>query len=245
MNAPALRTRSVGEILDLAFQLYRGRWAAMTTATAILVLPVIVLQAMIPLVGMMILNLLLGLFYLAASGAVVVIASETYMGRDVTPLAAVGRVLRRFFSVWGAAFMQGIIVGIGFLLLIVPGIFFAAWTFAMQQAVMIEGMNTSDSFERSKELAEDHVLHVLMTGVMTFVIGYFAVIGISMAAGMFITDVRGLLLFQNVVHILINPLPAVVGTVLYYDLRIRKEAFDVSVATDRLGPVPPAAVPAL
>lgn len=245
MTTPALRARSVGEILDMAFQIYRSRWAAMATATAVLVSPVLVLQALMPLEGAVFLEFLLGLFYLAASGAVVVIASETYMGRDVAPLVAVRMVLRRFFSVWGAAFMQGLIVGFGFLLLIVPGIIFSAWTFVMQQAVMIEGAHAGDSFERSKQLAEDYLGHILLTGVLAWVIGFFAVMGVGIALEMVVTDARTLMLLGNMARIAINPLAAVVGTVLYYDLRIRKEAFDVSVAMDRLAELPAEPVPAL
>jgi hypothetical protein len=246
MTTPVLRARSVGEILDMAFQIYRSRWAAMATATAVLVFPVLALQAVMPLTGALILNVLLGLFYMAASGAVVVIASEAYLGREVAPLAAVGMVLRRFFSVWGAAFLQSLIIGFGFLLLIIPGIIFAAWAFGMQQAVMIEGADASESFERSKDLAEDYVLHILLTSVLTFVIGYLAVTGLSIALQQVTDDVRMLLLGTNLARIAINPLAAVVGTVLYYDLRIRKEAFDVAVATERLADSAPAQpVPAM
>jgi hypothetical protein len=228
----------VGEILDMAFQIYRSRWAAMATATAVLVLPVLALQAVLPLTGALLLNFFIELFYLAASGAVVVIASEAYMGREVEPLIAVRQVLRRFLSVWGAAFMQGLIVGIGFLLLIIPGIIFSAWTFGMQQAVMIEGANTSDSFERSKQLAEDYVMHVLMTVVLAWIIAYMAVAGLNAAFVLTVDSVRLQMVFTNLARVAINPLAAVVGTVLYYDLRIRKEAFDVAVATERLGDVP-------
>jgi hypothetical protein len=245
MTPPLFRRRSVGEILDMAFQIYRARWAAMATATAVLIFPVLALQAVLPLEGAFLLNLLLGLFYMAASGAVVVIASEAYMGRTVAPMTAVRMVLRRFFSIWGAAFLQGLIVGIGFLLLIVPGIIFSAWTLVMPQAVMIEGANASDSFERSKALAEDHVMHVLLTGVMAWVIGFMAVMAVNTTLAMFLPDARFLLIAGNLVRVAINPLAAVVGTVLYYDLRIRKEAFDVVMAAERLGEVPGQPVPAL
>lgn len=245
MTAPLLRPRSVGEILDMAFQIYRARWVSMALATAVVVFPVIALQAVMPLVGALILNLLLGLFYLTASGAVVVIASETYMGREIGPMTAVRMAFRRFFSLWGVAFMQGLIVGIGFLLLIIPGIIFSAWTLVMPQAVMIEGADTSDSFERAKGLAEDHVVHVLLTGVMAWVISFLAVITVNTTLTGVVSDAHVLLVLTNAVRAVINPLAAVVGTVLYYDLRIRTEAFDVKVATDRLAEVPAQAVPAL
>jgi hypothetical protein len=62
--------------------------------------------------------------------------------------------------------------------------------------------------------------------------------------GIGVSNVRLGILLTNVALIAINPLAAVVSTVLYYDLRIRKEAFDVAVATERLGDMPNEPVPA-
>jgi hypothetical protein len=50
-----------------------------------------------------------------------------------------------------------------------------------------------------------------------------------------VSNVRLSILLTNVALVAVNPLAAVVSTVLYYDLRIRKEAFDVAVAAERLG----------
>jgi hypothetical protein len=243
MNGPALRARSVGEILDLSFQIYRSRWPAMAAATGLFVFPLLLLEAVAPLNSLSMLESLGNLFFLAASAAVVVIASEAYLGREVAAADAVRIVGRRFFSVWGAAIIQGILVFLGLLLFIVPGIIALALTFGMQQAVMIEGKSAGEAFERSRSLAGDHFKHILLTSVLAFIIVIFAMLGFGMLIGYGVTDVRMSTLLVNLALVAINPLAAVVGTVLYYDLRIRKEAFDVAVAMERLGPNEP--VPAL
>ena len=245
MNATALRARSVGEILDMAFQIYRSRWAAMATATGLFVFPLLLVQAVAPLEALPVLDALSNLFFLAASAAVVVIASEAYMGRDIAPAQAVRMAGQRFFSVWGAAIFQGILVFLGLLLFIIPGIIAMALTFAMQQAVMIEGKTTNQAFERSRSLARGHFKHILGTSVMVFVIVFAAMLGFGAVIAFGVTDVRMSALLVNLGLIAINPLAAVVGTVLYYDLRIRKEAFDVEMAAERLGEVPGQPVPAL
>ncbi|HYR10471.1 MAG TPA: hypothetical protein VEQ60_22035 [Longimicrobium sp.] len=245
MNAPVLRARSVGEILDLAFQLYRSRWPQMATATGIMVLPLLVLEAIAPLSALPILEQLSQLFFLAASAAVVVIASEAYMGREIAAADALRQAGSRFFSVWGAAIIQGILIGIGMLLLIIPGIIAAAWTFAMQQAVMIEGRTAGEAFSRSQELSRDHFKHILFTSGLMFAIVIFAMIGFEVVLAMGVESIRLATLLRNVALVAINPLAAVVGTVLYYDLRIRKEAFDVAVATERLDNAPAQPVGAL
>ena len=244
MNAPALRARSVGEILDLSFQLYRSRWPQMATATGIVVLPLLVLEAISPISALPILERLGNLFFLAASAATVVIASEAYMGREIAAADALRKVSGRFLSVWGAALIQGIMIGIGMLLLIIPGIIAAAWTFAMQQAVMIEGRTAGDAFSRSRDLSRGNFKHILLTSVMIFAIVIFVMLGFGMVLAMVVESVRMSTLLINVALVALNPLAAVVGTVLYYDLRIRKEAFDVAVATEQLADTPNEPVPA-
>lgn len=244
MTTAALRARSVGEILDLAFQLYRSRWKQMATATGILVLPLLVLQAIAPLDTLPLLQFVSNLVFLAASAAVVVIASEAYMGRDVPASDAVRAAGRRFLSIWGAAIMQGILIVLGLLLLIIPGIIAMVVTFAMQQAIMIEGNTAGNSFERSRELARGHKMHILLTSVLSYIIVVFAMIGLGIVIGLAVPNIRVATLLNNVAMIAINPLYAVVGTVLYYDLRIRKEAFDVAVATEQLADAPNEPVPA-
>lgn len=243
MLAPALRPRGVGEILDTAFQLYRSRWKEMATATGVIVLPLLMLEAIAPLEYLGFLESLSNLFFLAASAAVVAIASGAYRGEDVDAVDAIRAVGGRFLSVWGAAIIQGIAVGVGLLLLVIPGIFMAALTFAMQQAVMIEGKTASEALARSQSLAKGHMKQIILTSVMAFIITFTFMIGVGIAIGYFVPSPRLSTLLVNVVLVPLNPLGAAVGTVLYYDLRIRKEAYDVTVAADRLGSVE--AAPAL
>jgi hypothetical protein len=239
MSAPALRPRSVGEILDTAFQLYRSRFPQMATATGVLVMPILLLELVAPLSLFGLLDRIGGLFFLAASAAVVCIASGAYQGKDVDAVDAIREVGSRFMSVWGAAIIQGLLVGLGFLLLVVPGVFALAYTFSMQQAVMIEGRTAGDAFERSKALAKGSMKPILLTSVLAFIIVIVAMIAVGTAVSFFPVGLRLQALLINVVLIALNPLAAVVGTVMYYDLRIRKEAYDVAVATERLETAPP------
>jgi hypothetical protein len=92
MHAPALRVRSVGEILDTAFQLYRTHMVPIITATGLLVLPVLLLQAVVPEEFLSVVDRVSNIFFMAASAAVVLIASDGYMGRQLDGVTAVKRV---------------------------------------------------------------------------------------------------------------------------------------------------------
>lgn len=236
MQPIALRTRSLGEILDTGFQLYRRGWVPMATATIILISPVLLVEALAPVGALGAIDRLMNIFFIAASAAVVLIASEAYRGRSMDAPTAVGRVLRRFLSVWGAAIIQGILIGIGTLLLIVPGIIAAAWTFAMQQAVMVEGAKAGEAFGRSRDLTRGHTWHVLGVIVVAFLITFVPAITMAMlfAPGVVGLGEREGLIALNLVLVLLQPIGACIATALYYDMRVRKEAFDVEVMTQEL-----------
>jgi len=238
MNAPALRALSIGEILDTAFVLYRRDFAQMVLATGLFILPLIAIEAVVPLSYLGIIERLGGIFVLAATAAVVLISSERYMGRSLDAMSAVRRVGHRFLSVWGAAIFQGLIVGLGFLLLVVPGIIALAYTFAMQQAVMIEGATTNESWERSKALATDNFWRIAGTSIVAFVIVFTASAALGMFTARYYPDPRWGLIAINLLLVVLHPFGAVVGTVLYYDLRIRKEGYDVQVMAEQLGGAP-------
>ncbi|HVH12593.1 MAG TPA: hypothetical protein VM759_06060, partial [Longimicrobium sp.] len=83
---------------------------------------------------------------------------------------------------------------------------------------------------------------ILFTSVMAFVFSFFVGVGTSAVLMQVLPDIRMQTVLFNLVLVAVNPIVASIGTVLYYDLRIRKEAFDVAVATDRLQAEPVPAV---
>ena len=231
MHALPLRARSVGEVLDAGFQLFRSGWTSMAAATLILVSPVLLLLLFVSAETSVFLGALANLFFLAASAATVLIASEAYHGRELSALPAVKQALRRFLSVWGAAIIQGFLIGLGVLLLIIPGVIAMALTFGIQPAVMVEGRSAGDAFTRSRKLAQDSLKHILAVIVVAFLM-----VGLATVAGGFLSGLLGLsgkvaLLADYAVPVLANPLSACITTALYYDMRIRKEAYDMQVMT--------------
>jgi hypothetical protein len=172
--------------------------------------------------------------------------SEVYLGRDPDLGDVLRRVFRRFGSLWGAAFISGIMVVFGLLLLIVPGLIAAAWTFAMPVIVMVEGRSASESFERSRALARGNVPRILVALVLAYALFFGGAFGIGILIGMggLVVPIgpAGETLLMSAVLVLLYPFPSVVTTLLYYDLRIRKEAFDVQMMAAELGgevPAPP------
>jgi hypothetical protein len=100
----------------------------------------------------------------------------------------------------GWAVLNGVIVGIvtailtaiGFVLLIIPGIFLAVSFYFVRQAVAIEDDNFVDAMSRSWNMASGNRLEVFALLVIVWVIGLLA--GVPSVAAFFLTPLVGTLL---------------------------------------------------
>jgi hypothetical protein len=240
MSAPFVRPRTVPEILDTAFQILRQHYVPIVSATGIILLPSIVLAAVLPTELVPIANLVQNLLVSFASAATVILVADVYLGREPDLRGALARVGDRLWTVFGAAWLQGILIVLGTLLCIVPGVIAFALLFAVPMVVMVEGTNAMDALGRSNDLAEGNLLRVLGTSVLSYLIFFVAIIGAGM--GIYLAaGVEGPLteVLTSIVMIFALPFPVVVSTVLYFDLRIRKEGYGLDNLADLRGPEAP------
>lgn len=239
MSTIALRPRTGTELIDAAFQLFRQHYAQLVLASAIAYLPGIVLGLVLPGWLKIIPHLLAMVSSTVAYAATVVVVSDSYLGREANAARAITQVLSRFGSVLAASILQGLLLVIGLMLLIVPAFIFFAWTFAMPAVVMLEGVGGADSFTRSRHLARGNVRRILATLGLTFLLFLIASVALTIVLAILPGggEGKGAQLLSQVLQILIYPLVAIVATLLYYDLRIRKEAFDIQMMASELGAV--------
>jgi hypothetical protein len=270
----ALRPRSTTEIIDAAASLLRQHYLELVTATALFTVPLFIANEFIgaqtgvqpdiatnpvtslPSAGVYsgllewgMLSAAIGfLFGGLASATTVVIVSDNYLGREVTIAGALARALQRIVAVMITSVLQGILIGIGLAFLIIPGLFCIAWFFSAVNIVMVEGKNPLDALGRGHFLAKGSVLRVLGTLFFTGVIIMVATFVVSMILHALISAVhagdQATVIADNVARILIYPFFTVVATVLYFDLRIRKEGLDLELMAKELGVGLPGAVPA-
>ena len=93
-----------------------------------------------------------GIFGPLYIGALVYALYRIKMGHRVTYKEAIAVGFRKWGSLFAARFVAGILVGLGFFALIVPGIILAVRYSLLDAAVIIEGKGTSGSLARSIEL---------------------------------------------------------------------------------------------
>lgn len=255
---PVLRPLSLGELLDQTFQLYRKKFLLFVGIAAVPRLVVLLIQvgyqaaiysapgsAFGPAaIGLTIvaglISLVLLLIATAVSQAATTIGvSEVYLGRDITVGGAYQRIRGSMGRVTLIVFGLGLLTGIGFVLLIVPGIYLMlTWALAIP-AAMIEDLGFAECRDRSKALVEGARGRMFLIFVLVFALTYAVAFGIllpMMALAMVATGGKVTLFVTAVNQIgefisgsLVAPFGMIAFTLAYYDQRVRKEGFDIQL----------------
>jgi hypothetical protein len=258
-STPVLRPLGVGEILDTALAVYRRHAFSLWRVVAVVIALPAALNGALAVAerqvrdsngssgSLFVLQLLYLIISLVASflatAAAYRLVADAYLGRPVDPAASLRFGLRRLASVIWVSVLAGLGIFVGLLLVIVPGLYLAvAWSVAIP-VVLGENLRGRKALARSRRLVRGRfwpcagvlVLSFLLAGIVAAVIAV-VVAGIAGSSG---NDT--LLFFDQGVSTLIAdtlvlPFQVAVTTVLYIDLRVRKEGFDVQLLAHSLGP---------
>jgi hypothetical protein len=164
--------------------------------------------------------------------------SETYLGHEISIGEAYRFALPKALTLILATICVGLVTGLGFLLLIVPGVIFSLWFFLTTPAIVVENRSVGSGMSRSKALVGGNLGKVFAVAFLSVLIG--AVISFlfflleRLVGTMLPADSETLRAFMNhfagtLDQILSMPISATASILLYYDLRIRKEGFDLQM----------------
>ena len=171
-------------------------------------------------------------------GALARSVSEAYLGNEVTVGQTFRSVLPRLLTLIGASILVGLVVGLGFMLLVVPGVIFALWFFMTTPSIVVENLGATAGMSRSKALAAGNLGKVFAVGALVLLISFAVTMPLSWVATMVSTLFFGgnttLMMFLSqsaklIGGVLAAPIGAAAAILLYYDLRIRKEGFDLQM----------------
>ena len=190
--------------------------------------------------------------------AVLTIAvSDGYLNGEIDLARAFSTGMRKIMAVFLASFFRGLLVGLAVLVvgvgavivttlkmpilfvLVVP---LAIWlisyillrTFAIIPVVVLENIGANSSMTRTLQLSKNCAAHIFFSLGLAFFL-YFVFSGIISALGLKLLTPATAGIIGAVLIIPIYPLLTVVSTMLYYDLRIRKEGFDLEIMSRELG----------
>ncbi|MBI4565546.1 MAG: hypothetical protein HY716_12700 [Planctomycetes bacterium] len=259
---------TVIEILDAAFKLYRDNFFLFLGIMAVPYVPIVVLFAasygalftavpeaqgapskemaagvIVLFCGMMAAVLLLHLIAIPiAKGALSRAIADRYLGRTVSLQSAYAAIFAIFWKYLLTTFLVGLLVGLGAMFCLVPGIYVAVLFAFVPPIMIVEGVTGTDAMSRSKDLSGGHRWRVLGLWAITVVVGFILGGVIQMAyqwiAPLWIeSEALRTVLSQSaswMATLLVEPLWAVAWVLLYFDVRVRKEAFDLQLAAARM-----------
>jgi hypothetical protein len=230
-------------VISEAFDLYKKHFSHLVVVAFVVYVAIAILSAILILIGGWVGAILsaivsiVGAFLVQA--ALVEAVADIRDGRaDLTVGETLSRGASRIASVAGASILAGIAIGIGLLLLIVPGLVLITWWAVIIPIIVLEHVGTFDSFSRSRELVRGFDFQVFGVIVIQFLIfiAFSIVLGILLIAVP--EEVRSFV--SNVVGgAFTGPFAALVTTLLYFRLKAAKEGPGVPP-----GPTaPPPAIP--
>ena len=288
MTTVQFEPMGVGAILDRAFRIYRQNFVRFLAIVAIVEIPMMLVALLLtrvqvqavstgaegqgPSPAVILPTIFAGLVIMLVAqslcGATLMKSvSASYLGEQVTIVEAYKMIVPKILTLIGASIVVGLVVGVGMLLCLAPGIIFGLWYMLTTEVIVIEGTGAFKGMSRSKSLVSGNLGKVfvlgLVVGILTWIIsGGFGYVGALIAEwAVEVGDpehveawrssvMRAAVIrqfFARIGRILVMPIPAGAYILLYYDLRIRKEGFDLEMLARALGrpaPEPPTLTPA-
>jgi|HubBroStandDraft_2_1064218.scaffolds.fasta_scaffold122025_2 hypothetical protein len=184
--------------------------------------------------------------FLVSAGAAVIAVSEIYIGRPARIWGAIRAALKRIWSLLGILFLGLLIVAAGFILLVIPGIYFGCRMSVAFAAALVDEIGPVEAIKRSFALTKGFAGRAFMIFFLTVAISW-AVIGLFQVPFMILIAASAKnpalavlwVVLMEIANLSGSVLVAPIGTIgfvlLYYDLRVRKEAFDLHMMIQAIG----------
>ncbi|MBA3658985.1 MAG: hypothetical protein H0W67_05250 [Gemmatimonadales bacterium] len=253
MSVPALRPLSVGEILDVAFGVYRLHFATLAIIVAVCSAVPFALGLYVQAAGGLFRTPLLSVVYylsfvvmqtIATAGTVFVV-SEGYLGRPLGPWDALRRATPLVGRLLVTSLSLSFVVIVGLFLFFVPGIVaLCGLIFATPALVLEPGLSPTEALGRSWTLTRGARRRVFGLLITAGILIYIPLIALGGIAALFLpSSEAGLassgalivtLAVTGVLQMFLLPFFHCMLTVAYYDLRVRREGFDLEVLASTL-----------
>ena len=254
-----LRPRSVGEILGDAFALYRQHWKNLIVIVAVIVIPLSFAQVLLAdlwtdhggspgdltdgtrlvdggLVAGAFVSLVVAitsvLMWTILTGAITRAAAGTFLWRDLEIGESYRYGLARFWSIVLVGILSALAIAGGFILLIIPGFIVLTHLTSAIPALVIEDRRGRDALRRSWTLVRGFGWPVFAT---IFLAGLLTGLVSTVLTAPFGDNVAARGIAASIASVVTMPYTALVGVLIYLDLRVRKEQYSTTDLQRELG----------
>jgi hypothetical protein len=263
MDAASLRPLGIGETLDVAIKLYRDRFVTLAKAVAVVTAPVYVFTSLVQLsfaspdgeftagdfwtflAGALIAGFAGFVANQLATAACLKNVSAAYLGEDPDWRDSLRFALSRLRSLIWLAIVFGVLFALAFIACVIPSIYFyTAWAVAVP-VLLLEDVRGGKALKRSRQLVRGRWWQVFAVVILAFILSLIVqsaltgiLIGVTGAAGNQLLDAIAGLIGETASAVITTPFTAAVVMVVYFDLRVRKEGFDLELLARRVGVEP-------
>ena len=178
--------------------------------------------------------------FLFAQGGTIYAVSDLYLGRPTTIGASLSRMWGQLLNLLGVMILNGLATLAAFIFLIIPGIYVACRLSTCIPAALLEDLGARESLERSYTLTKDNAGRAFVIYLLYFCLLYAALFLFAVPFGILLAMsakdpnmarwAAALMQVGNFfATVLVSPFILIATSVFYYDLRVRKEAFDLQL----------------
>jgi hypothetical protein len=263
--APQLRPLSVGEVLDASFKVVRQSFATLAVCVLVVAFPLNIVNTLImastsdnafnldtatndvstgtEAAGQLLTGILSLVLTTIAAAACFRAVSSAYLGEQPTVAGSLSFAASRVLSLIWLSILYFVGLILPFLALVIPGIWLAvAWSVSFP-ALLAEGLGGAKALGRSFRLVRGRwwptfgalLVMYLIVLVISGILG--VLLGATLVASLDNEAVAAVLttIINTVSSLITLPLFAAVLTIIYYDLRVRKEGFDLHLLARGVG----------
>jgi hypothetical protein len=253
--------KRLGEILSAAFNIYKANASQLILIVAVVVVPLSLISAVfsgvvfapdkvrvtntggqvvfdytgrglgVALLAGAIAALIAVLISAVLQAAILRAAAQATIGDPVDVEASYRYGLKRLWSVILVSILVGLVVAVGFILLVIPGIIFLVFLSVSIPVLIVEGRRGTEAMGRSWNLVKGNFWHAFgVIVVAALIVGIIS--GIIGAIGGHNWAVRWI--FTAIAQILTVPFASLVSVLLYLDLRARSESLSADTLRQEL-----------